>query len=325
MDIIANFDVNRYELGKLCKYNHEYESTGKTLRFLKVNRSCVECDRKRRRKYREKCPEQVKASAAKYRKDHPDRKREQDRKYREKNEKILKDKKLIYRNTHKEEIALTNKNYQERNREHLKQKSRNYYYENRDTLLEKSKEYRLTNREKMQEYLRQYYQENKESIAKVNKEYKEQNRTKYLEYGRKYYKVNKKRALEYQRNRREDPLLRQRYNIYKQNRRARLKCAHTFSWTKIELKSHLEKFSNSCAYCGSDQNNQIDHFLALSKGGSHVLSNLVLSCRECNCSKQAADPFEWYSRQFFFSKKRWLYILKVLGKTQANYNQITLF
>lgn len=37
----------------------------------------------------------------------------------------------------------------------------------------------------------------------------------------------------------------------------------------------------------------IDHYQPLSKGGKHELSNLVISCRKCNASKSAKDPYDF--------------------------------
>ena len=59
-------------------------------------------------------------------------------------------------------------------------------------------------------------------------------------------------------------------------------------------------------------------------GGSHVLSNLVPACATCNGSKGDRDPYVWFSEQPFFSQKRWKRLLKLVGKTQENYNQIPL-
>lgn len=55
-----------------------------------------------------------------------------------------------------------------------------------------------------------------------------------------------------------------------------------------------------CFYCERDCESgfHVDHFLPLSKGGAHVLTNLRIACSTCNLRKSASDPLEWIdSRQ----------------------------
>ncbi|SRR6266487_1527812 len=54
-----------------------------------------------------------------------------------------------------------------------------------------------------------------------------------------------------------------------------------------EVRAYLlEKFQHRCVYCGAlNVPFEVDHLLPRSRGGSHRLSNLVLSCHECNARK----------------------------------------
>ena len=65
-----------------------------------------------------------------------------------------------------------------------------------------------------------------------------------------------------------------------------------FGW---EVRSYLlEKYHRQCVYCGATNCPfEIDHVLPRSRGGSHRVSNLVLSCRACNQAKgnQTAAEF----------------------------------
>lgn len=48
-----------------------------------------------------------------------------------------------------------------------------------------------------------------------------------------------------------------------------------------------------CVYCGSpgtDSELEIDHIIAVARGGSHHMSNLVTACRTCNQKKSDGDP-----------------------------------
>lgn len=56
----------------------------------------------------------------------------------------------------------------------------------------------------------------------------------------------------------------------------------------------LEKWDRQCAYCGKENVPlQIDHVVPRSKGGTDRISNLTLSCQECNLAKNASLPAEW--------------------------------
>lgn len=65
-----------------------------------------------------------------------------------------------------------------------------------------------------------------------------------------------------------------------------------FGW---EVRSYLlEKFGHRCAYCGrGGMPFELDHLLPRSRGGSNRVSNLVLSCQDCNRAKgnQTATQF----------------------------------
>ncbi len=56
----------------------------------------------------------------------------------------------------------------------------------------------------------------------------------------------------------------------------------------------LEKFNRKCAYCGKkDVPLEIEHIVPKSRGGSNRVSNLTISCHECNQKKgnQTAEEF----------------------------------
>ncbi len=57
-----------------------------------------------------------------------------------------------------------------------------------------------------------------------------------------------------------------------------------FGW---EIRSYLlEKFGRCCVYCGRGETAfEIDHVVPRSRGGSDRVSNLVLSCHDCNSAK----------------------------------------
>lgn len=56
-------------------------------------------------------------------------------------------------------------------------------------------------------------------------------------------------------------------------------------WTRSQKKT--------CLYCGKDCDDEfhVDHFVPISRGGCHKISNLVISCPGCNMRKGAAMPY----------------------------------
>lgn len=186
---------------------------------------------------------------------------------------------------------------------------------------------------------RKWIEKNKEYKAQKDAEYYQKNKVKKAAYDVEYYKLNgeKKRQRERQRNITDREKIRLRQSVYYQTKHGQLirkigsqrykqrkRSNHKHNYTANELKLHLDKFNEECAYCGSKPAITIDHFIPVARGGSDCLGNFVLACFSCNSSKYASDPYEWVKRQDFYSDKRWKNILNILGKTMKNYKQIPL-
>lgn len=58
------------------------------------------------------------------------------------------------------------------------------------------------------------------------------------------------------------------------------------SYKKRFLHFLIERDGEFCAYCGSSENLNVDHFHPKSKGGTDNLDNLKVACWACNCSKK---------------------------------------
>lgn len=56
------------------------------------------------------------------------------------------------------------------------------------------------------------------------------------------------------------------------------KCTKVYYWCSCSLKN---------------KTTHIDHYEPLSRGGAHTISNLVVSCSNCNLRKRAKDPIEF--------------------------------
>lgn len=108
-------------------------------------------------------------------------------------------------------------------------------------------------------------------------------------------------------------------------RRSRKRQNHKVKWSSADLAKRFESLGKQCIYCGSKNDLTVDHFLPVSMGGADCLSNFVLACRSCNSSKNNRDPVEWLKSKPFGTPAKIKALLKALGKTEKNYNQIPLF
>ena len=118
------FDETKYYLGKLCKRGHDYDGTGKSLRYM--SHDCVEC---------------IKISGALYQKENAEKLKEYIKNYRKINAEKLKE----YRKENAEKLKEYRKNnadkakeYRKINAEKLKEYIKNYRKENAEKLKERN-------------------------------------------------------------------------------------------------------------------------------------------------------------------------------------------
>ena len=107
-------------------------------------------------------------------------------------------------------------------------------------------------------------------------------------------------------------------------RKAQMYGNHVVHVTSPQVRQRFAEFNQLCAYCGCTGDLHQDHFLPISKGGTHVLSNIIPACQTCNFSKRDHDPETWYRAKSFFSEKRWRIILTVTGKRKGAIGQLAL-
>lgn len=139
----------------------------------------------------------------------------------------------------------------------------------------------------------------KECASALSKANYQENREERRIRGRAYYRKNRKRLLkqksEYaKRNRVRDRPVRQ---AAKARRRARELGAEG-SYTAAEFKAKLEAYKNRCHWCRKKIKGtpHADHLIALSRGGTNYISNIVPACASCNLSKSAQLPHEFSGR-----------------------------
>jgi 5-methylcytosine-specific restriction endonuclease McrA len=133
------------------------------------------------------------------------------------------------------------------------------------------------------------------SLCKKRKTSPEQNKKNYTKHKEKrllafqeYYQKNKNEIREKQKKYRQT----NKNYIYLRNRKRR----NLLSGSNIapqEIKDLIKNSNSRCHYCNSSQEIQIDHYIPLSKGGSHNINNLVVACKECNLAKKDKLPEDW--------------------------------
>lgn len=88
------------------------------------------------------------------------------------------------------------------------------------------------------------------------------------------------------------------YRAHAENRRAR-KLGAGGSYTAQQIDNLVVLQRHKCVGCGVSikRGFEVDHIVALSKGGSSDISNIQLLCRPCNRSKHNKLPEQWAREQ----------------------------
>ena len=284
-------------LGDLCRNNHEYLDTGKSIRCKRIVRKGSKSGKEQKNG---KCICCMKV--------------EKDKHYA----------------THKED----KKNYYEKNIEHIKKRTKEKYCLNMlDSVFRANRiEYkRIKRREKGVKSREEIGLETalKKAgaptvIELVNKQIKKAQVEARLEY----LKTPKGRAA-YQRNLYKTSW---RQNLMQkeknQRRKSRDKGNYNEKKSPTQLKARLLAFNNCCAYCNIQLTTfsvQFDHVIPSSKGGPDILANLVPSCHSCNHNKFDHEMKKWFLSKPFYSKERLDKIKKVLALTPYPTKQTEMF
>lgn len=121
-----------------------------------------------------------------------------------------------------------------------------------------------------------------------------------------------------------DPELRRYHHEKSRRRKAHLRGNHVVRVTPSQVRRRFAQFDHACAYCGRTGDLQQEHFLPISRGGTHVLSNILPACLPCNYSKSDHDPEAWYKAQPCYTAARWRRIRRVLGLHRTPVQQLSL-
>lgn len=161
-------------------------------------------------------------------------------------------------------------------------------------------------REDNKEHLRKYRQTKEYKIKKSesDKRWREKNKDK-LKRIRMNPEVRARKKERYEKNKEHLRDLRRAYYLSEQGKLSVQNCNHRKlalkknQPTDLTRKKIREIFSRDkvCVYCGSNKDFELDHIIPLTKGGSCMFNNLVLSCAKCNRSKSGRDVFYWCNLQ----------------------------
>ena len=196
-----------------------------------------------------------------------------------------------YYNKNKNKILNNAKEYGYENKDKKREYDKEYREQNRDKIIARQKIWSDSNREQRAKYKKEYYQNNKDDILEKNKLYRMKN-AKDIAKRRKIYqdknKDNLSKYYKYYKSTDKGKAVKRNSN---HKRRQVEKIGDVTSEQMLELMK-----IKICYWCGcslKNKNAHIDHYIPLSKGGKHTISNLVVSCVSCNLRKNAKDPMEF--------------------------------
>lgn len=169
------------------------------------------------------------------------------------------------------------KAWYEKNKEKRNALSNAWYEANKEKHNLNSKTWYEENKEKRNASIKAWADANKERLSLSRKAWYLENADRRAAAKKAWNKANPEKTLSYCRNRRA------------------LKKAADGSHTGEDIKNLLILQKSKCAVCRKSIANgyEVDHIVALSKGGSNDKYNLQLLCKPCNRSKRDVDPVDF--------------------------------
>lgn len=193
-----------------------------------------------------------------------------------------------YNTENRDSISEYHRQYRQDHLERKRAQDKARYWANRDSALEYAKTYREAHREEAAEYHRQYREKHRESLLEADRKRYWDNREERSRYARERYLADRESVIARVERWRE--LHPEKWLEVQRRRRARVREATVVKFSSSDLSLRMSYFGNKCWMC-SGPFEHIDHVKPISKGGSHMLSNLRPACRGCNSSKSAKWPF----------------------------------
>jgi 5-methylcytosine-specific restriction endonuclease McrA len=187
--------------------------------------------------------------------------------------------------------------WRENNPDKVRNYSAKYNDENREVIRAKASAYAKANRPLLRERERESYRRNPETKKRNKKAYRERHAEEIRQRSREDYKRNSEKR-------------KTTVKLYRRTEQGRLVKKVSNHKRKLQLKENGGAFTvqeiinlylsqkAKCWYCSKSikDNYHIEHRIPISRGGSNDISNIVLSCPECNLQKGNKLPHEWSDR-----------------------------
>lgn len=176
-------------------------------------------------------------------------------------------------------IKIYKDEYRKNNAEKISIGKKKHYEANKEKVLAKCAEWKNNNREHHNKTSREYHNKNRERVLKRNKEYYLKNKERILKRIQEWFNSEKGK-------------------ISKRNTHYKRKLAMKNGISTLEILKHTSNIKN-CYWCNCKIDKtikngfHIDHYIPLSKGGTHTLENIVISCPNCNILKSNKDPYKF--------------------------------
>jgi 5-methylcytosine-specific restriction endonuclease McrA len=138
----------------------------------------------------------------------------------------------------------------------------------------------------------EYRKRNSENIARQQADNYKRNRAKRIASANARVYANMERHKKYN----SISKRRNRESIAANTRRrnARRKANGIFAISKKELKRLSQQ---PCFYCGATERLTVDHVIAIARGGTDSIGNLVSACKTCNSQKRELTITEWRKKR----------------------------
>jgi hypothetical protein len=166
------------------------------------------------------------------------------------------------------------------NREIVNQRNRNSYYRNIDTRKAGRKRYAIANREGARLRTAQYRERHFDELREKRYNDYHTNKAKYLAHSKKYRDSH-----------------REQLRAFWARRRFILRNGGVpFTAEDVRIQFKMQK--GNCWWCGNHITDkwEVDHRIAVSRGGMNTNRDIVVACRRCNRSKKDKMPWEWIGR-----------------------------